>query len=192
MICSIVACGDSAKEWYKVPVDFSIGVNDCLKFGHQVDNLVVVNSPIKFFPSVKNGHVDRLKIITSSKPKKFFGHDTRWRQYFPQYEGLAIKPYHGNFRKGRIYSTSTSPFIAITLAASLGATEIILWGVDFINHHAWRPGQRDFGIEFDYYRLLFEQLIDDGIKMWLGNEQSVFNQVLPIYKNENRIQASHA
>lgn len=183
MIASIVGCGDSAKEWFNTPCDFSVGVNDCVKFGHEVDYLVVVNSPSKFNPVQKNGYQNRFKTITDSKPKQFFCHNSNWRPYFPNAEMLAMRSFIGQYKKGRIYHTKTSPFVAITLAVNMGATELIIWGVDMINHHKFSEGKRDFNTELDYYRLLFEQLDNYGIKVWLGNDNTVLKQYLPLYKS---------
>ena len=181
MTVSIVACGDSAKEWYKVPCDLSIGVNDCLKFGHEVNHLVVVNSPIKFHPMLKNGYVDRLKIITNSKPQRFFCHDHRWKAYFPQAELLGMRSYNGTIRPGRIYSSRTSPFVAITLAASLGAKDIILWGIDMLTHHTYKPGKKEFESEFFLYRSMFDELKKLGVNVWLGNNETVLKDHVPVY-----------
>lgn len=182
MICSIVACGDSAKDWFKVPCDLSIGVNDCLKFGHQVDYLVVVNSPVKF-------KADRLETIKNSKPKRFYCHDSNWKKWFKDvHQYIGMRPFITVYRKGRVYSTKTSPFVAITLAVKEGATEIILWGVDFINHHKFSPGKhRDFDKEFDNYRMLFEQMEKEGIKVWLGNENSSFKGHLKLYHSVDKM-----
>lgn len=188
MTVSVIGCGDSAKEWFKTPVHMSIGVNDAFKFGHQFDYLVCVNSPLKFFPSAKNGRVDRLKTITETKPKKFYCHDSRWKDHFANYQLLTMRPFIGKYIKGRIYSSKTSPFVAITLAASLGATEIIIWGVDMITHHkfsALAPAkhQRDFDLELSYYMILFEELEKHGIKCYVGNENTVLKRYLQTYKS---------
>jgi hypothetical protein len=186
MKVSIIGCGDSAKEWFKVPCDMSVGVNDCVKFGHEVDNLVVVNSPVKFFPNRHNNHTDRIKTIANSKPKRFFCHNGNWKQYFPKYELLGLRPFNGTYKKGRIYSSGTSPMVAITLAVSLGATELIIWGVDFVNHQRWRKGQRGFDLELSLYQLMFEELAKEGIKVWLGNEVSELKKFLPKYISSNQ------
>lgn len=180
MTFSIVACGESAKDW--IPNGTSIGVNDAFKFGKKLDYLVVVNSPVKFYPSSKNGMIDRLKTITATKPDRFFCHQSNWIGYFPNYELIHMRNFVGTYRKGKIYSSKTSPFVAITLAASLGATEIIIWGVDMLNHHKFSPGKRDFDIELGYYRLLFEQLEQNGIRCFIGNENTIFKRILPVWQ----------
>lgn len=183
MTASIVACGDSAKEWFKTPHDFSVGVNDCVKFGHEVDHLVVINSPGKFNPSVHNGHSDRMKTITDSKPKKFYCHNSNWRKWFRHGEMIAMKQFNSTYMPGRVYFSKTSPIVAITLAVKLGATELILWGIDMLNHHRFHPGEKDQVTEIGYYSILFEQLENQGVKVWLGNGNSALKAFLPVYKS---------
>lgn len=182
MIFSIVACGQSAKDW--IPNGTSIGVNDANKWGKPVDYLVVVNSPIKFHPNKNNGSVDRLKVITSSKPKRFFCHNSNWRSYFPKAELLGMRVFNGSYKPGRVYSSKTSPVVAITLAASLGAKDIILWGVDFTNHYRFQPGKKDYVDEIELYKMLFDELGKAGVKVWLGNDNTSLKQWLPIWKQK--------
>lgn len=186
-IVSVIGCGNSAKEWFKTHCDLSIGVNDCVKFGHEVDYLVVVNAPLKFNPSQRNGHINRLKVITDSKPKKFLCHNSHWRKLMNgiDVELIAMQQFRGYFRVGRIYSTGTSPFIAITLAASKGAKEIILWGVDMITHKFYHAGNKEFDYELKKYKQLFEQLEQNGIKVWIGNENTVLKDILPLYEHNS-------
>lgn len=183
IIASIVACGDSAKHWYKVPVNFSIGCNDCVKFGYEVNYLVCVDSPFKFQPKRQNGYIDRHKIIIDSKPERFYCHNSNWKKWFPQAELLSMQVFIGTYRKNRVYSSKTSPFVAITKAVELGATELIIWGVDFINHHQYAPGKSSYNMELSHYRLLFEQLQANGIKLWIGDENTALKEFLPTYKS---------
>lgn len=180
MIVSIVACGFSAKEWYKTPCDLSIGVNDCTKYGHQVDWLTVVNAPNKFTAKKKNNHEDRLSTIITSKPKRFFAHNGQWKQYFPNCELLQIHPFRGSVKKDKIYFSKTSPFVAIHQAYSAGASDIILWGVDFLDHP--KVNGKLLHYELSEYRRLFEALEAKNIKVWLGNNQSVLKEYLKVYK----------
>jgi hypothetical protein len=186
MKVSVIGCGESAKDWNKVPVDLSIGVNDAFKFGHPIDYLVCVNSPLKFFPTTRNGNTDRIKTIIETNPKRFFVHDSRWQQHVKHAELISFRPFNLKYVKNRVYSSKTSPFVAITLAASLGATEIIIWGVDMINHHKFSANsgkrhQEDFQIELSYYMILFEELAKHGVQCFIGNENTVLKQYLPIW-----------
>lgn len=176
MIVSIVACGESAREWYKTPCDLSIGCNDCVKFGHEVDYLVIVNAPDKFNARAKNGFADRIGTITRSKPKRFFCYDAKWKPYFPNYELLALKPFSGSVQSGRVYKSVTSPFVAITLAFSHGATDIILWGVDLVNHPNIK--NKTLSSEVSNYKRLFDALERKHVNVWLGKSGTVFDGFL--------------
>ena len=180
MTVSIVACGPSAKEWHKVPCDLSIGVNDCFKFGHNVDYLVVVNAPHKFEPSDKNGNTDRLQIIRESKPKRFFSHDRRWLKYFANAELLTLKPVLGMARKNRVLHSKTSPFIAVSIAFNAGAKDIILWGIDFKDHPDIKG--KLMSHELEQYRRLFASLNNQGVHCWVGSKESVLSKYLPVWK----------
>lgn len=180
MTISIVACGQSAKDWHKTPCDLSIGVNDCLKFGHQVDWLVVVNAINKFTPKPKNGWTDRLFTITRSRPKRMFCHNGAWKQFFPSAELLQLNPFRGTVKKGKITHSKTSPFVAINLAYDAGATNIVLWGVDFLDH----PNVKDKLLKDELlkYQQLFEALEGKGVKCWIGSPDTVLRECLEVWK----------
>jgi hypothetical protein len=59
---SILGCGESGQYWDGI--GDSIGVNDCWKFGHPTDYLMVLDPPGRFTE-------DRRKIIRESKPLHF-------------------------------------------------------------------------------------------------------------------------
>jgi hypothetical protein len=185
MKVSIVACGESAREWYKVPVDLSIGVNDCFKFGHEVDYLVLVNSPLKFEPRrANNNGVNRLETIYKSNPKKVFAHNSNWRSYFKyksEFQTLSMRDYNGRYNKGRVYFSKTSPFVAITLAVSLGAKDIILWGVDMLSHWRFSPGKKEMDSELAMYNDLFGEIKSHGINIWIGNKETVLKDYLQVW-----------
>lgn len=180
-VISVIGCGQSAKEWYKTPCDLSIGVNDCVKHGHDVDWLVVVNVVQKFQPRLKNDFIDRLKTIIDSKPKRFFCHNGAWKQWFPEAELLQLMPFRGRVQKFRIASSKTSSFVALHLAFQESPTDIILWGIDFQNH-PYVHGQL-LQSELSEYRRLFEALEQQGIKVWIGNDQTVLKDYLPTWNS---------
>src|SRR5688572_21738135 len=177
MTVSIVASGDSAREWFKVPCDLSIGVNDCLKHGHDVDQLVIVNFPRKFTS-------DRMKNILKSKAK-VWTHTSAWRAHFPKAEVIRLSPFAGYFHKNQIYCSKTSPMVAISLAVKAGAKDIILWGVDFKNHHVYSDGNKQGKHEISKYQKLFEGLKKIGVNVWLGAPGSALN--LPLYEKINNL-----
>lgn len=173
MTCNIIACGDSAKHWDGS--GFSIGVNDANKWGHKLNHLIVVNHPSKF--SIEPG---RLKHIIESKPDLFIAHTQAWSQWFPNMQKIKCTRLIGRLRKGIYYHSGTSPFVAISHAFNIGANEIILWGVDMINHKVYHAKSREQASEVHSYKRLIDSLGRHGVKVYLGAEGSALN--LPIWK----------
>lgn len=156
MICNIVACGPSGKYWDGN--GYSIGVNDCRKWGYEVDVLLVVNSLDKY--------PDRKKIVADSSPREKLLALGMWCSH-PKYERIPfMHPFRGTLEKGNLYKSTTSPFIAVTLAYSLGYNMIVLWGVDFDNHPVVK-GHR-LNSEVEMYGKLQIALRKDGCSMYLG------------------------
>lgn len=164
MICHIVACGESGKYWNGK--GFSIGVNDCFKFGYQTDILIVVNSFDKY--------PDRKKIIQSSIPREKLYALGTWSGH-PKYEHIRyMNAWKGKLDKGKLYKSKTSPFIAVTMAFGLGYDKIVLWGVDFISHPVVK-GQR-LNEEVRNFESLQSALLKQGASMYLGGTEDFVNQ----------------
>lgn len=184
-IVSIIGCGDSAKEWVNTPCDLSIGVNDCFKFGHQVDYLLCFNPPWKFQPRKQNGYQDRLSVMKQSKPKKFITCLDDWKKYFLFTEVEMIDPrlFGKHFNKGTVYHAKTSPFAAMSYAFNMGAKDIILWGVDFLNHSELQPGKRETEFEIEEY-VRFAKIIEEhGTRVWIGNSETELNKYFEVWRN---------
>ena len=175
MIVSIIGCADSAGEWYKVKCDRSIGVNDSHKFGYPTDDLLVCNWPVKF-PQY------RLDIIKNSKPKQFWSNIDQWNTWFPRMVKIKLTSWDGHLYKERPYFFShahTSPFIAMSMAYKQGATDIILWGVDFINHSTYDQNNQHTRAEVKTYHNYVDALKKEGVNVWLGKSGSALN--LPVW-----------
>lgn len=187
---SIVACGETGSLWDGS--GDSIGVNDSWKFGHPTDYLLVINPPASFTP-------DRRKIIEKSTPHHFITDSKAFLR--PRYSKTdSIKPnmnfkelyctnggqilkyrfskWTGTLHRDRIQYSHTSPFAAISLAYIQGYTEIILWGVDFKTHRTWKESNPHMQEELQNYKALLEQLEEKGVKVRLGNPNSLLNDIL--------------
>jgi hypothetical protein len=184
MTVSIIACGDSAKEWHKTPYDLSIGVNDCLKWGHEVDYLMCLNAPRKFEPRKNNGYQDRLSIIKKSNPQKFITCLEEWRKYWFEVEMINPILFGKRAIHGILYHSKTSPFCAMSYAYNLGAKNIILWGVDMLNHSEYKPGQRVTEFEIEQYDK-FAGMIEKDCKVWIGNENTALNKYFEVWNGKN-------
>jgi hypothetical protein len=124
---------------------------------------------------------DRFAIIIQTETL-LFSHKSDWEKYFPGWHKLNLIPWYGTYHKGKIYKSDTSPFIAICLAVKLGATEIVLWGVDFVNHSKFKQGEAGTKREVETYLGLIRELNNIGIKVYLGSYGTAFDNYLPIYK----------
>lgn len=174
MTVAIIGAGASAEGWGKNKFDLSIGVNDCYKFGYHPDQLVLVNFERKFLPN-------RLKTILATRPQKVWTHTSTWKRHFNNAEIIKLSPFNGYVRNGMVYSSKTSPIVAISLAYKQGATEIVLYGVDMLNHQAYRVGTKHGDHEIKNYLKFFNELMKKGIQVWLGARGSVFENKLPLW-----------
>jgi len=177
MIVNVVACGDSADGWHKVPCDLSIAVNDAFKWGHPADWLLVCNWPMKF-----TSH--RLNIIKNSTPKQFFSSVDQWSTWFPNMVKIRLSSWDGHLYKDRpdfFTSSHTSPIIAMSMAYKQGAKDIILWGVDFVDHGTFNPENPQTKTEVRTYKAMCEALKKEGVNVWLGAKGSLLEEFLPIW-----------
>jgi len=188
---SVLACGESGQYWDGTGE--SIGVNDCWKY-HPTDYLLVINPPNSFTP-------ERRKIITESTPHHFIT-DSRsfligrvphaeqiksrmdYKELFCT-NGNQIIKYRFSKWKGKLEKfvqySNTSPFAAISLAYVLGYNEITLWGVDFITHRTWKAENPHMMEELENYKAFFQALGEVGVKVKLGHNESLLNQIIPRY-----------
>jgi hypothetical protein len=176
MIVSVIGCGESAADWHKVTCDYSIGCNDAWKFGHSTDALISANWPSKF-PK------HRLDIIKTSTPEVFYSHVDQWRAFFPNMVKIQLNSWDGHLypeRKNEFSSSNTSPFIAMSMGYKMGAHDIILWGVDLVNHKVYTPENPQTKVELRRFNDYVKALDLEGVKVWLGAEGSVLK--LPVWK----------
>lgn len=173
MTTFIIGCGESARHWGNQKCDLSIGVNDCLKFGYPVDQLVLINFERKFTPP-------RLKTILATQAK-VWTHTTTWKKHFPKAEVIKLSPFNQNVRRGLIYSSKTSPMVAMSLALKQGATELVLFGIDMLTHQAYRAGVKGGDYEISNYLKFFDSLKKQGIKVYRGADGTCFDSKLPLY-----------
>lgn len=171
MTTAIVGCGKSAQHWGESKFDLSIGVNDAFKHGYPLDQLVIVNFPRKF-------NKQRTDIILNTKAK-VFTHTSQWQKLITTAQVIKLSPFNGRVRNGLIYHSKTSPFVAISLAVKQGADTIVLYGIDMVNHPAYRKGTKSGDYEIKTYLKLFEELRKQGITVLLGEKGTCFDNLLP-------------
>jgi hypothetical protein len=178
MTINIVACGETASQY--PGHGMSIGLNDSFKYGHQPNILGVFNHRSKFTQ-------DRLNTIIKTKPVKFYADSDSWEKYFPAMIKVKLRSWDGHLYKtpDRLAHAHTSPFIGMSLAYNLGASKIVLWGCDFINHHTWVRSNSQMIIELRQYRQFVDALRREGVKTYLGAHGSLLEEFLTIATNED-------
>lgn len=184
MTYHIVGLGDSANGWgnqVKQPCK-TIGINDAERWGWTFDIICCFNSITKF-----SKEPIRLNAIINSKcPDGFYSHSTTWMQHFRTMRVTHHQAYNELVRKGRVYSSRTTPFVAMSIAYNLGASEIVFWGVDFITHSVYRPGNKYYDKEVNNY-LKFIGKISDTCKVFRGADGSVFDKHLELYEHKKNV-----
>src|SRR5687767_1955232 len=178
MTYNILACGDSCANYHGHGL--SIGLNDCFKFGHKPNILGIFNHRNRFTQ-------DRINTILKTRPVKFYADSESWQKYFPDMIQVKLRSWDGHLYKtpDRLAHAHTSPFIGMSLAYNLGATKIVLWGADFVNHDTWTKQNPQMAIEIRQYRQLIDALRREGIKVYLGCKGSLLEEFLTVDINEH-------
>lgn len=167
----IIACGESAKHWKGQ--GHSLGVNDAGKWGYSLGSLLVCNRPAQF-------NKERFETIINTNVKNFYSHKSVWLDWFPDWKKINIVPWYGTMNPRQVYSSDTSPFIAISLAYSLGYYEIVLWGVDMKNHKVFHNNNPQTQREVSIYMEMIREMKAD---VYLGANGTAFDNLLPIWKD---------
>ncbi|MBL8176490.1 MAG: hypothetical protein JNK48_17575, partial [Bryobacterales bacterium] len=166
----VCGCGSSLNEAVAPERYTSIGVNDVGRLFHP-DYLLVLNGKAEF-------RGDRFHFVET----------TRARVVFTQLKPQFAHPHIVRFPLGRkggtdfgdpnvLHYTRNSPYVALCLAAHMGARRIGLIGVDFTDHHFFaRTGQHTLTADLprinEEYRQLYERLRELGIEVFNLSAQS--------------------
>lgn len=178
MIAAVIGLGSTAKDWFNNPHDFSISVNDGAKWGKDPDYLVLIDSKVNF----KN-EPERLETIRKTKAKKVFCHGPTWKEFFPDYELIRLQGFNKYLKKGHVYCSKSSPFVAASICFNMGAKDIVLFGVDFQNHHSLSPGTKVFDYEMRNWQKFAIKLRENGSGLYVSSNESQLSQFLPVWSN---------
>lgn len=169
----VLGVGESIHDCPLLPDWERFGVNDIFRYA-PVDHLVVVNIPFDF-----KRQPDRLRIIENSTPKLFHSHLPQWsyrKDYCKMKLGQPI-----NINADYVSLSTQSPFVAACLAAKMGFTNIVLYGVDMITHKHYKSNYHRTRILSDY-NTLANQMQLKGQNIYVGSEYSHISKVLPLWK----------
>lgn len=173
-ICHCFGLGPTIHS-YKPDGNFSIGCNDSFRY-----------HPSNYLVCVSRLSSERNKIIMASTPEKLLSFTNPYIHH-PAYEhiGHHCTPWRNDrpnpLDKGIIWTSNNTPFISCVIAYNLGYREIVLWGVDFIDHPSIRD---DEDKSLDRAKLDFTQLSEAFAKnncgLYLGSSGSALK--LPLWK----------
>lgn len=175
MTAHVIGCGESGKHWpeFWKEGDISLGVNDAGKWGKEFDYLFLIDNMLNFLDEP-----DRRAIISMSKAKIVtLGHS--WKPIFKDYEVVKVQPFTKRLIKGKLYHSQTSTFVAACYAFNLGATEIILHGVDLNTHKTFSKGKRATDLEVRQYYNLAAQMWLSKVNLCVVSIHSQLANVLP-------------
>lgn len=165
MTCHILGLGPSIQD-FKEYDGYRIGVNDISRYTY-ADRIICVN---RFNP-------ERTQWVNDSRPEDGLWSSMGMWSKHPSYRKLTYRPWHGVFKDKTIFSSKSSPFIAYTMAYTLGFKEIVLWGVDLIDHPNIKGRLKDN--EINNFALFYKEIKKRGVETFKGSEISQLK--LPIW-----------
>lgn len=171
-----IGCGSTAEGWFNHPHDVSIGVQDSIRHGKDTDYLILIDSLQGF-----KREPERVKLISQSKAKILTNGDT-WKSIHPKYEKLHLRPFGKHLKKGHVYCSKSSPFVALSYAFNLGATDIVMFGVDMQNHRLFNPTSRLQHYELRNFEKICRMIAEQGTRVWVSSKESALSKFLNVWK----------
>jgi hypothetical protein len=160
MTIEVLGLGESLSE-YKPNGNVTIGVNDI--HSRIKTNYVVCVDNFEAFSK------ERLNTILNTKCCGFYTQLPCWKSVENYTE---IKLHRLAEMDSELFRYSNnSPFVACVLAYKLGATKIIIWGVDMNTHHALSKSNSFERAVKDYIKLK-EDLFKRGCELVIGSKIS--------------------
>ena len=182
MVVNILGTGQSI-FLYKKDGNLTIGVNDVARFV-KPDQLVIVDYPDVF-------NKERMNIIKGNNYSAVYSQLYEW-QFLPNFkkielteklptgQGRCSLQYLSNDKQFEMIPYSTnSPFVACCIAYRLGATSIIMYGVDFVNFD-FRGHPELISETLDHYAKLHDELKKRGVSLSVASRDGILKSVLPV------------
>lgn len=160
MVCHVLGLGESIHD-FKEYEGYRIGVNDIYRYTY-CDRVIVVNSFAKL--KERGAYIDLCRPV-----------DGLWTHMgiystHPCYRKLKIQHWNGVFSDKKVFSGKSSPFIALTMAVTMGFKEIVLWGVDFKTHSVIKDKTKLVELNnFEQYCTSAKKI---GVSIFKGSEYS--------------------
>lgn len=167
MICHVLGLGKSIHD-FKEYEGYRIGVNDIYRYTY-CDRVIVVNSFTKL--------PERKQYIDTARPLDgLWSHLSSFKEH-PEYRKLEMKPFNGIVRPKTVYFSKSSPFIAMSMAYALGFKEIVLWGVDLVDHPILKDKNKI--AEINNFCKFTSEINKQGVQVYKGSKYSQLD--LPIW-----------
>lgn len=170
-VIEVLGLGPSIRE-YEPSGNETIGVND-INCHHKVDRLLLMDPQSNFA-------INRLEIIKSSRPKYFYSNLHDWN-FMPGFVKInVVDPSQG----GKVDTLDDwnnlprhvdSTFTAVCLAYHFDASDIVMYGVDFTDHHLKHYSDQII----QAYSKLHGALIQRGVFLWLGTDKGLLSRFIP-------------
>lgn len=174
--CAIVGCGPTAK-FFDGKCD-SIGVNDAWKY-KRTGMLLVVDPKRNF------RNEGRLDYIMKCTPEKFFYYDgfLEWKDAHNAEVYHATK-WQGHLDPGKIYTSMSTPFVALSMAIYLGYDQITIYGADYYNHPNFNPDsiktKNRFDGELRNFKDIAAEALKIGVNVFCGHRASALSEVMEV------------
>jgi hypothetical protein len=165
MTIEVLGLGESLSE-YKPNGNTTIGVND-IHSRIKTDYVVCVDN---FEPFTK----ERLEVILNTKCKGFYSQLECWRN-ISNFKRIELHRL-AKLTDEKFRYSNNSTFVACVLAYKLGATKIILWGVDMNTHKHFVGNSFDKAI--NDFKQLKKDLNQLGCELVIGSKISALYKIL--------------
>lgn len=175
----ILGLGDTLKH-YTPDGNITIGVND-IHSRIKTDYVVCVDVPSAFTKK-------RFTTIAKTECKGFYTQLNDWSNYVQNVNIIEFNSGRGllhHLDNDKFCYSNNSPYIACILAYKMGATDIVLWGVDFIDHPHINGSPRDKALRD--YKSLFLELQKRGVKLSVGHAHSSLSTIFRTKKTWREI-----
>lgn len=175
-IIHVIGKGES-KEFFKHDGNITIGVNNVNKW-IKTDHVVIVDPVILDNEEIDINFLNTLKNSTA----QFWSQIEENKNYVKKFNLIELSRGRGNcedFDTEKFVYSITSPFVAVHLAYKLGATDIVMWGVDFNNHPSFMNQKERALKDFDNLK---NALNSRSVNFYVGNEISLFSSILPVFQ----------
>ena len=173
MTIHVLGLGNSL-EYYKPDNNITIGVNDIHKY-IKTDYVVCVDHLFSFSK-------DRLETILKTRCKGFYSQIVDWGLLIPSFKLIEFNSGRGSLQEldnDKFCYSNNSPFVACVLAYKLGAKNIILHGVDLIDHPHIKGNSKEKAL-LDY-KNLNKAFKSRGVNLFVGSKDTNLVSFLPIF-----------